>query len=139
MGFSPDSFLLLFALDIQHVWRHSFTARYVVFDSLSNTTYHLVAQDGSEYLQYCSWVDNENDENILIYASKNNLYWKHDGAEEAADNDVAITNDGEVDNVFNGIPDWVYEEEVLQSNHAIHVSPGGDKLAFLRFNDRQRF
>jgi len=135
MGFSPDSFLLLFALDIQHVWRHSFTARYVVFDSLSNTTYHLVAQDGSEYLQYCSWVDNENDENILIYASKNNLYWKHDGAEEAADNDVAITNDGEVDNVFNGIPDWVYEEEVLGVNYAHYINDAGTRVAFAQFND----
>jgi len=135
MGFSPDSSLLLFAFDIQHVWRHSYTARYVVFQSLANTSYNLVAKDGSEYLQYCNWVDNENDENILVYASKNNLYWKPDGAEEASDDDVAITSDGEVDNVFNGIPDWVYEEEVLGVNYAHYINGVGTRIAFAQFND----
>ena len=135
MGFSPDSSLLLFAFDIQHVWRHSYTARYVVFQSLANTSYNLVAKDGSEYLQYCNWVDNENDENILVYASKNNLYWKPDSAEEASDNDVAITSDGEVDNVFNGIPDWVYEEEVLGVNYAHYINGVGTRIAFAQFND----
>ena len=55
-GFSPDNTLLFFAFDIEHVWRHSYTARYVVFESASNTSYNVVAKDGSENLQYCDWL-----------------------------------------------------------------------------------
>merc|ERR1711892_587963 len=134
-GFSPDNTLLLFAFDIQHVWRHSYTARYVVFESAANTSYNVVAGDGAENLQYCDWVENENDQNILIYVSKNNLYWKPDGAKETAADDATITNDGEVDNVFNGIPDWVYEEEVLGVNYAHYINGEGSRIAFAQFND----
>jgi len=134
-GFSPDKSLLLFALDIQHMWRHSYTARYVVFESSTNTSYDVLARDGSEYLQYCDWVENENDENVLIYVSKNNIYWKADGGVETSEDDVALTTDGEVDNVFNGIPDWVYEEEVLGVNYAHYINEAGSRIAFAQFND----
>ena len=48
---------------------------------------------------------------------------------------MAITTDGVINNVFNGIPDWVYEEEVLGVNYANHISPTGYKVAFAQFND----
>ena len=125
-GFSPDNTLLLFAFDIEHVWRHYYTARYVVFESASNTSYNVVAKDGSENLQYCHWVGNENDENILIFVSKNNMYWKPDGTKKTTE---------EVDNVFNGIPDWVYEEEVLGVNYAHYITEAGTRIAYAQFND----
>ena len=75
-GFSPDTSLLLFAYDVSPVWRHSFTAKYVIFDSNTETSYDVIARDGSETLQYCDWVENEKDENILVYVSNNNLYWR---------------------------------------------------------------
>ena len=50
------------------------------------------------------------------------------------EDDIAITSDGVVDNVFNGIPDWVYEEEVLGVNYANHMSPSGYKMAFAQEN-----
>ena len=134
-GFSPDKSLLLFAFDIQNVWRHSYTARYVVFNSAANTSYNVVSMDGSENLQYCSWVENESDDNTLVYVSKNDIYWKHDAAVETSENDVAITVDGESDKVFNGIPDWVYEEEVLGVNFAHYVNEKGNLIAFAQFND----
>jgi len=40
-----------------------------------------------------------------------------------------------VDEIYNGIPDWVYEEEVLDTNKALHASPDGKFLAFAQFND----
>ena len=132
-GFSPDTKLLLFAFDVSHVWRHSFTARYVVYDPAKNSSVNVVSQDGSEVLQYCAWVQNNAFSNTLIYVSKNNLYWRPDAL--VSDKDVAITNDGVVDNVFNGIPDWVYEEEVLSVNYANYLNDEGNKIAFARFDD----
>lgn len=37
--------------------------------------------------------------------------------------------------VLNGIPDWVYEEEILYSNSAIWFSDDGEFLCFASFND----
>ena len=134
-GFSPDTSLLLFAYEISSVWRHSFTARYVIFDSLTETSYDVVSRDGSETLQYCDWVENGKKENILVYVSNNNLYWRPGNSVSQPDQDIAVTSDGEKDNVFNGIPDWVYEEEVLGVNFAHYINDVGDLIAFAQFND----
>ena len=135
MGFSPDDQLLLFAFDISPVWRHSFTAKYVVYDPKTKESYNIKDQDGSDVLQYCDWVENNAFDNTLIYVSKNNLFWRQDATKDAV-NDVAITTDGEVDEVFNGIPDWVYEEEVLGVNYANYLNDEGNMIAFARFDDR---
>ena len=37
--------------------------------------------------------------------------------------------------IANGVPDWLYEEEILSNNNAIYLSPGGRKLCFASFND----
>ncbi|KAJ3025971.1 UNVERIFIED_CONTAM: hypothetical protein HDU68_006411 [Siphonaria sp. JEL0065] len=52
----------------------------------------------------------------------------------ATETDVQITTDGSP-TLYNGLADWVYEEEVLSSNTAMWFSPDGSKLAYLKFND----
>ena len=66
---------------------------------------------------------------------KNNMYWRPDAATDSAELDITITESGEVDNVFNGIPDWVYEEEVLGVNYAHYLNDIGDTVAYAQFND----
>ena len=85
---------------------------------------------------------------VLVY--ENNLYWREDVLDDPED-DLALSTgtihhqrcsvrildishfhllwlmmptfpDGLVDSVFNGIPDWVYEEEVLGTNYAHYVN-----------------
>jgi len=75
------------------------------------------------------------DENMLIYVFENNLYWRNNAVVE--DKDIALTGDGVVDNVFNGIPDWVYEEEVIGSDHAMWFSKDGKMMAYASFNDTE--
>ena len=36
MGFSPDNVMILFAFDIENVWRYSFTAKYLLLDTITN-------------------------------------------------------------------------------------------------------
>ncbi|RCI03344.1 hypothetical protein CU098_011828 [Rhizopus stolonifer] len=45
-----------------------------------------------------------------------------------------VTFDGSK-TVFNGIPDWVYEEEVLASNFALWWAPDSSHLAYLRLDE----
>ncbi|KAI7880145.1 hypothetical protein K492DRAFT_216728 [Lichtheimia hyalospora FSU 10163] len=45
-----------------------------------------------------------------------------------------VTFDGSA-TVFNGVPDWVYEEEVFGTDHTLWWSPDSTHLAYLRFNE----
>ncbi|KAK7492831.1 hypothetical protein BaRGS_00015969 [Batillaria attramentaria] len=45
-----------------------------------------------------------------------------------------ITNTGS-DDIYNGVPDWVYEEEILSSDHALWWSAGSTYLCYAVFND----
>lgn len=50
---------------------------------------------------------------------------------------LSITDDGIPGVEYNGIPDWVYEEEVLSTDAAVWISPSGKHLAYARFNDTE--
>ena len=39
--------------------------------------------------------------------------------------------------IFNGICDWVYEEEVFSDTKAMYFSPDGTHLAWVEFNDTE--
>ena len=39
--------------------------------------------------------------------------------------------------IFNGICDWVYEEEVISDTKALYFSPDGNHLAWIEFNDTE--
>lgn len=137
MGFSQDESLLLFAMDIEGVWRHSFTAEYVVFNSNTNTSSTVTSKQGGKRLQYCNWVPRGEDTQALVYVSENNLFWKRDGSASETEDDLQISDDGEPEIIFNGIPDWVYEEEVLGVNYAHYIDSTGKRIAFGCFNDSQ--
>uniref|UniRef100_A0AAZ3Q9A0 Uncharacterized protein n=1 Tax=Oncorhynchus tshawytscha TaxID=74940 RepID=A0AAZ3Q9A0_ONCTS len=67
----------------------------------------------------------------LIYIFENNIYYQSD----VQSNSLRITSSGEEGVIFNGIADWLYEEEILQSHIAHWWSPDGERLAFLMIND----
>jgi hypothetical protein len=46
-----------------------------------------------------------------------------------------ITFDGYESTIYNGISDWLYEEEILFQSNAMWWSSTSDKLAFIKFND----
>uniref|UniRef100_A0A8C1XQB3 Fibroblast activation protein, alpha n=1 Tax=Cyprinus carpio TaxID=7962 RepID=A0A8C1XQB3_CYPCA len=70
-------------------------------------------------------------ENKLAYVWNYNIYLKKNATAEA----VQVTHNGKVNKILNGVPDWVYEEEVFASNEAIWWSPQGKYLAYLQIND----
>uniref|UniRef100_A0A4W6BTU8 Dipeptidyl-peptidase 4 n=1 Tax=Lates calcarifer TaxID=8187 RepID=A0A4W6BTU8_LATCA len=46
-----------------------------------------------------------------------------------------ITFNGKENFILNGIPDWVYEEEMFSSSQGLWWSPGGKYVAYAEFND----
>jgi dipeptidyl aminopeptidase len=47
---------------------------------------------------------------------------------------IRITTTGST-SLFNGVPSWVYEEEILSAPSALWFSPSSSKLAFLIFDE----
>ena len=67
----------------------------------------------------------------VAYVFGANIYYR----ETPESTDAMVTTSGRPGVVFNGVADWVYEEEVLSDTKAIYFSPDGDKLAWIEFND----
>lgn len=66
----------------------------------------------------------------LAYVHNNNVYVHLEGKEEPQ-----LTWDGKNGVIYNGVPDWVYEEEVFGTNNALWWSPDSNYLAIGVFND----
>uniref|UniRef100_A0A671YFT4 Inactive dipeptidyl peptidase 10-like n=1 Tax=Sparus aurata TaxID=8175 RepID=A0A671YFT4_SPAAU len=66
-----------------------------------------------------------------IYIFENNIYYQSD----VRSNSLRITSSGMEGVIFNGLADWLYEEEILGSHLAHWWSPDGEKLAFLTINN----
>ncbi|KAJ7407758.1 Inactive dipeptidyl peptidase 10 [Willisornis vidua] len=67
----------------------------------------------------------------MIYIFENNIYYQPD----VKSSSLRLTSSGKEGIIFNGIADWLYEEELLHSHVAHWWSPDGERLAFLTIND----
>uniref|UniRef100_A0A4W6FYJ2 Fibroblast activation protein, alpha n=1 Tax=Lates calcarifer TaxID=8187 RepID=A0A4W6FYJ2_LATCA len=81
-------------------------------------------------VQYFAWAPTGHK---YAYVSDFNIYVKNDVTAEA----VQVTHNGKKNEILNGIPDWVYEEEVFASNGALWWSSTGKYLAYLELNDTE--
>uniref|UniRef100_A0A8C3CWV2 Dipeptidyl peptidase 4 n=1 Tax=Cairina moschata TaxID=8855 RepID=A0A8C3CWV2_CAIMO len=108
--------------------RHSYTASYYIYDF--NTSSILDETLLHNNTQYISWSPVGHK---LAYVWNNNIYIK--ASPTAAP--VQITSNGEENKIFNGIPDWVYEEEMFGTHSALWWSPNGNFVAYARFNDTE--
>jgi len=129
--FSPDRTFILYSFDDISLYRHSSRARFSVYNLLTSTSYPLQPQpaDPQSLLNYAAWAKG----NSLVYVYENDIYYR--SAPDAA-SDARLTNNGDAETFFNGIPDWVYEEEVLGEDNAMWFSSGRDKMVFASFDDR---
>lgn len=124
--FTKDEKKILLTTDKTSIYRHSFEARYWIYDRLSKTIQPL-ADSGKQQLATFS-----PDGGKVAFVRNNNLYYK-DLQTNAV---IQITTDGKVNNIINGAPDWVYEEEFGFSK-AFCWAADSRKIAFYRFDESQ--
>lgn len=76
--------------------------------------------------------------NAIAFVKGNNLFVRRLDEDLTSDyySVTPVTKDGGTE-LFYGIPDWVYEEEVFAGNSAMWWSEQGDYLAFLRTNETE--
>jgi dipeptidyl aminopeptidase B len=127
---SPDLTKVLVLSARQSNWRHSFTGNYWIFDVATQTAEPLDRRVSLGRIQLASWSPRSN---AIAFTRDNNLYLrKLDNARTV----IQITRDGGPE-LFYGVPDWVYEEEVFSGNSATWWSEDGNYIAFLRTNETE--
>nr|XP_020489845.1 inactive dipeptidyl peptidase 10-like isoform X1 [Labrus bergylta] len=126
---SADLKYALFAYDVKRIYRYSYTASYIVYSIDTREVWELNPPEvQNAVLQHAAWGRQGQQ---LIYIFENNIYYQSD----VRSNALRITSSGMEGVIFNGLSDWLYEEEVLQSYLAHWWSPDGERLAFLTIND----
>ena len=126
---SPDLQRLLIITNFRKQWRHSTTGRYWIMDIASQAVEKLDPTNDEANIQWASWSPTSAH---VLFAKQNNLFLR----QVSSDQITSVTRDGGQD-LFYGVPDWVYEEEILQTDRAAWWSPDDRRIVFLRLNDSQ--
>uniref|UniRef100_A0A8C6VXT9 Fibroblast activation protein, alpha n=1 Tax=Nothobranchius furzeri TaxID=105023 RepID=A0A8C6VXT9_NOTFU len=125
---SSDFNYVAFESNYTKNWRHSYTASYSIYDREKSTFVTSVSLPPA--VQYFTFGPTGSQ---FAYVSDFNVYFKSSVDAQV----VQITRNGKMNEILNGIPDWVYEEEVFASAGAIWWSKTGKFLAYAEFNDTE--
>ncbi|XP_026746181.1 venom dipeptidyl peptidase 4-like isoform X2 [Trichoplusia ni] len=128
---SADGNYVMLAYNIAPVYRYSFLARYAAVNIQSSTPVDILPPeiDAEEaFLQNLVWGPSGT---ALAFVYRNNIYYQ----ESLTAVPRQMTTTGQLNVIYHGIPDWVYEEEVFGSSNAIWFSTDGTKMAYVTFDD----
>lgn len=123
---SPDRLFVLLEYNYVKQWRHSYTASYSIYDL--NKRQLITEEKIPNNTQWITWSQ---EGHKLAYVWKNDIYVKIEPHLPSH----RITSTGKENVIFNGINDWVYEEEIFGAYSALWWSPNGTFLAYAQFND----
>jgi len=123
--FSADENKMLLTTNTVPIYRHSFTAEYYIVDLGTNK----ISSFFDEPVQLATFSP-KGDKVAFVY--QNNLYY----VDLATNEQTQVTKDGKVNEIINGAPDWVYEEE-FSFSRAFEWAPDGSKIAYMRFDESE--
>lgn len=124
---SPDEHRILIQTETKGIYRRSYTAVYYIYD-VRNNTLEPLSEGGPQQVPLFS-----PDGNVIAFARGNNLFLVKLLFGNA---EVQVTKDGKFNEVINGLPDWVNEEE-FTTNRSFDFSADSKVLAWVRYDERQ--
>lgn len=122
---SPDGKRMLIQTKTTPIYRHSFTAVYYIYD-IRNNKLEPLSDGGPQQTPLFS-----PDGNQIAFVRENNIYLVkllYDNAESQ------VTKDGKRNEIINGIPDWVYEEE-FSTNCSMVFSADSKQIVWIRYDE----
>ena len=122
---SPDGKKLLVYESSEAVYRYSVRAPYYVFEINRNILTPLSTEHPMQEAPLFS-----PDGRMVAFVADNNIYLK----KLDFNTETAVTTDGKENEVINGIPDWVYQEE-FSTTVSMAWSPDNSTLAYLKYNE----
>jgi dipeptidyl-peptidase-4 len=131
-SFSPDGTKLLIATETTPIYRHSYTATHYIYslkrnlEGKINNVVERLSDGGAQQTPVFS-----PDGTMVAFVRNNNIYLVkllfHNSESQ-------VTEDGKTNEIINGIPDWVYEEE-FGFDRALEFSADSKMLAYIRFDE----
>nr|XP_049701899.1 inactive dipeptidyl peptidase 10 isoform X1 [Helicoverpa armigera]XP_049701900.1 inactive dipeptidyl peptidase 10 isoform X2 [Helicoverpa armigera] len=135
---SADRRFLLLAQNVRKIHTHSYLARYTVYDILTTESYPLtplpdevgggVITEGPSLL-LATWTPKGHG---LITVKDYDIYYR---PAPRSSTGYRVTESGVPGTIHNGVPDWLYEEEILGSGTALWMSADGHMVLYATFND----
>lgn len=126
---SPDREYALFSYNEEPIYQHSYTGYYVLSKIPHGDPQSLDPPEVSNAkLQYAGWGPKGQQ---LIFIFENNIYYCAHVGKQA----IRVVSTGKEGVIYNGLSDWLYEEEILKSHIAHWWSPDGTRLAYATIND----
>lgn len=122
---SPDEHRILIQTETKGIYRRSYTAVYYIYD-VRNNTLEPLSEGGPQQVPLFS-----PDGNVIAFARGNNLFLVKLLFGNA---EVQVTKDGKFNEVINGLPDWVNEEE-FTTNRSFDFSADSKVLAWVRYDE----
>lgn len=124
---SPDGRRLLIQTESNYIYRRSFTAKYYIYD-IQNKKLETLSDGGPQRAPLFS-----PDGLQVAFVRDNNIFLVkllYNNAESQ------ITKDGKFNEVINGVPDWVYEEE-FSTAQSMAFTPDSKQLCWIRYDESQ--
>ena len=122
--FSADESKILLETNAKSIYRRSYTANFYIYDFKTKQLSTLSNKSAQQLATFSP------DGSKIAFVFENNVYIK----DLASGNEIQVSTDGKKNEIINGAPDWVYEEE-FEFNKAFDWSADSKKLAFIRFDE----
>ena len=122
---SPDGTKMLIQTETRRIYRRSFTAKYYIYN-IAERSLEKLSDYGPQ--QTPVWSP---DSKMVAFVRDNNIYLVkllYNNSESQ------VTKDGKFNEVINGIPDWVNEEE-FGFNTALTFNADGTMLCWIRYDE----
>jgi len=125
-SFSNNESLILLATKVENIYRRTTKGFYYVFDTQNNKLFP-VSDTAQGKISFPTFSD---DGEKIAFVRNLNLFFM----DVKTRKETQITFDGEENHILNGLPDWVYEEE-LNISKTFSWSPNGKFLSYMRFDE----